>query len=174
MSERIEAYAEAMVLVARSENRLTDVEDEVYRFARAVEGSDELRKALTDPALPLTRKLALIEDLLGGRALATSTALVAMVVAAGRSSDLGAIAGRFIELAAAERQEVIAEVRSAVALDDDQQARLTAALAAKTGKRIELKVVVDESVLGGISARIGDVVIDGTVRHRLDQMKEMI
>lgn len=174
MSDRIDAYAHAMLSVARVEQRLTDVEDEVYRFARTVEGSDALRMALTDPALPLTNKLAVIEDLLGGRALQTSVALVTMVVASGRAADLAAITERFVELAAAEREEAVAEVRTAIPLDDDQRARLTAALSARTGKRVQVKVVVDESVLGGISARIGDTVIDGTIRHRLDQLKELI
>ncbi|MFZ4516285.1 MAG: ATP synthase F1 subunit delta [Acidimicrobiia bacterium] len=174
MTDRIEAYAQAMLSVAQVEQRLTDVEDEVYRFARTVEGSDALRMALTDPALPLTNKLAVIEDLLGDRALQTSVALVTLVVAAGRSADIAAITERFVELAAAARQEVVAEVRSAIPLDDDQRSRLAVALSARTGKRVEVKVVVDERVLGGVSARIGDMVIDGTVRHRIDQLKELI
>ena len=60
-------------------------------------------------------------------------------------------------------------MRSAIALDDDQVQRLAAALGKATGKTIEVKVIVDPSVLGGIVARIGDTVIDGTVRHSLEQ-----
>lgn len=174
MSDRIEAYAQAMLSVARFENRLTDIEDEVFQFARTVEASEELRMALTDPALPLGRKLGIIEDLLGQRALQTSVALVTLVVTAGRAGDLSAITDRFVELAAAERSEAVAEVRSAIPLDDDQKERLAAALAQRTGKRIEVKVIVDASVLGGISTRIDDTVIDGSIRHRLDQLKETI
>jgi F-type H+-transporting ATPase subunit delta len=65
-------------------------------------------------------------------------------------------------------------VRSAVPLDDDQRQRLARALSKNLGKIVEVKVFVDPSVLGGLSARVGDVVIDGTVRHRLDQLKEAI
>jgi F-type H+-transporting ATPase subunit delta len=61
-----------------------------------------------------------------------------------------------------------------VALDASQQERLAAALSQATGKRVEVKVIIDEKVLGGIIARIGDTVIDGTVRHRLEQLKETI
>ena len=68
----------------------------------------------------------------------------------------------------------MAEVRSAVALDESQQQRIAEALARATGKRIEVKVVVDPSVLGGLVATIGDTVIDGSVRHRLEQLKETI
>ena len=68
----------------------------------------------------------------------------------------------------------MAEVRSAVALDDAQKRRIGEALSRKTGKQVEVKVIIDESVLGGIVATVGDTVIDGTVRHRLDQLKEQI
>ena len=68
----------------------------------------------------------------------------------------------------------VAEVRSAVPLTDDQQERLAAALANATGKQVELKVVVDPSVLGGLVATVGDTVIDGTVRSRLDQVKSLL
>jgi F-type H+-transporting ATPase subunit delta len=174
MSERIEAYADAMLLVARTEGYLTDVEDDLFRFARTVEGNDELRLALTDRNLPTERRLAVVEDLMGGKALAASVALASMVVAAGRAGDLTQIVDRFVAAAAAERDQEVAEVRSAIALTDEQVARLAAALSTATGKAVEVKVVVDPTVLGGLVSRLGDLVIDGTVRHRLDQLKEQI
>jgi F-type H+-transporting ATPase subunit delta len=61
-----------------------------------------------------------------------------------------------------------------VPLDESQRTRLAAALSQATGKRVEVKVIVDEKVLGGIVARVGDTVIDGTIRHRLEQLKETI
>jgi F-type H+-transporting ATPase subunit delta len=106
--------------------------------------------------------------------LATSTALASLVVAAGQSGDLPAIVDRFVEVAAAERKHELAEVRSAIPLDEKQVTRLAAALGAATGKVVEVKVIIDPSVLGGIVARVGDTVIDGTVRHRLDQLKEQL
>jgi F-type H+-transporting ATPase subunit delta len=68
----------------------------------------------------------------------------------------------------------VAEVRSAVPLTEDQQTRLAAALANATGKQVEVKVVLDPSILGGLSASVGDVVIDGSVRTRLDQLKTLL
>ena len=95
------------------------------------------------------------------------------MVAAGQVGDLPAIVDRFVELAAAERKREVAEVRSAIPLDDDaDRSASPTALGRATGKDVEVKVIVDPSVLGGIVARIGDTVIDGTVRHRLEQMKE--
>lgn len=65
-------------------------------------------------------------------------------------------------------------MRSAVALTDDQQDRLKAALANATGKQVNLKVIVDPSILGGIVATVGDIVIDGSVRTRVDQLKSRL
>jgi F-type H+-transporting ATPase subunit delta len=173
-SERIEAYAKALLEVARAEGMLHEVEDDLFRFARVFEGNDDLRMALTDPALPTDRRMAVVEELMGGKALNTSAALASFVVGIGRANELPAIVGRFVELAAAERQHEVAEVRSAVPLDEGQRARLAAALSQATGKQVEVKVIVDEKVLGGIVARVGDTVIDGTIRHRLEQLKESI
>ena len=68
----------------------------------------------------------------------------------------------------------VAEVRSAVPLDDAQVQRLATALGRATKKNIEVRVVVDPSLMGGIVATIGDTVIDGSVRHRLEQLKGTI
>jgi F-type H+-transporting ATPase subunit delta len=170
----VEAYARAILEIARVEDRIAPVEDDLFRFARALDASEPLRVALTDPALPVERRLAVIDELTEGKALPLSIALISMVVAAGLASEFGAVADRFVELAAAEREHEVAEVRSAIELDDDQIKRLAAALSRKTKKSIEVRVVVDPSVLGGVMARIGDTIIDGTVRHRLEQMKAQL
>ena len=172
--ERNEAYARAMLEVARGEGPLADIEDDLFRFARVFESSDELRSALTDPHVPVERRLAVVDDLTEGKALAASTALLELVVAAGRAGELPLIVERFVELAVAERQREVAEVRSVIPLDDEQQRRLAAALSRASGKDVEVKVIVDPSVLGGVVARVGDLVIDGSVRHRLDQLKEQL
>ena len=174
MSERIEAYADACLAVARAEGQLDAIEDDLFRFSRTLEGSDALRTALTDPSLPASRRIAVVEELMGGKALNVSAALASFVVGIGRAAEMPAIVDRFVELAAGERDHEVAEVRSAVPLDAKQQERLAAALSRATGKQVEVKVIVDEDVLGGIVARIGDTVIDGTVGRRLAQLKETI
>lgn len=172
VTDRSRAYARAVFEVARAEGVLDKVEDELFRFARVLEGNDELRAALTDQALPAERREAIIEDLLGQRALPLTVAVVAFVAAAGRARDLPEIISEFVERAAASRQRAVAEVRSFAPLDEDQLRRLAQALSANLGKQVEVKVIVDKSVLGGVVAKVGDTVIDGTVRHRLDQLKE--
>ncbi len=171
---KVEAYAQAMLEVSRAEGHLAGVEDDLFRFARTFEANDSLRVALTDPALPIDRRIAVIDELMGGKALATSAALASLVVATGQASDLAAIVDRIVELAATERKHELAEVRTAIPLDDQQIERLATALGKATGKEVEVKVIVDPTVLGGIVARVGDTVIDGTVRHRLEQLKEQL
>lgn len=169
--DRSHAYAEALLAVARSEGSLAEVEDELFRFARVLEANDDLRTTLTDAALPVSRRQQIVEDLLGGRASSTTTALVSMVVGTGRARDLPAIIDELVKLSAAEGNKEVAEVRSAVDLTDDQKQRLAAALEAKTGKKVELKVIIDPTVLGGLVAQVGDTVIDGSVKTRLQQLK---
>jgi F-type H+-transporting ATPase subunit delta len=168
---RIEGYAKAMFEIARAEGTLDEVEDELFRFARSFESSDALRNALTDEMIPAEKRQAIVEDLLGGKTTSTTAQLISMVVGSGRGRDLPAIIDHLVQRASSAKNLEVAEVRTAVALTDDQQARVAAALANATGKQVNLKVVVDPAVIGGIVATVGDTVIDGSVRTRLDQLK---
>jgi F-type H+-transporting ATPase subunit delta len=172
--DRTLAYAEALFGVARAEGTLGEVEDELFRFSQTLQGDDELRNALTDAGIPAARRQQIVEDLLGGKASPTTVALVSMVVGTGRARDLPTIIKRLVEMSAAEANKEVAEVRSAVPLTDDQRDRLAKALGNATGKQVEVKVVVDPSVMGGIVAQVGDTVIDGSVRRRLDQLKNAL
>jgi F-type H+-transporting ATPase subunit delta len=170
----IEGYARALFEVARAEGTLDEVEDELFRFARSYESSDSLRNALTDEHIPAEKRQAIVEDLLGGKTTTTTIQLVSMVVGSGRSRDIPAIVDSLVARASSAKQLDVAEVRTAVALTDDQQARLKAALENATGKSINLKTVVDPSVVGGVVATIGDTVIDDTVRTRIEQLKSRL
>ncbi len=173
-TDRVDAYSQAFFEVARAEKQGGAIEDDLFRFARALDASDDLRMALGDRTVPAERRIAIVEELMGGTAVAVSVGLVSMVVGAERAGELPAIVERFLELSAEQRQHEVAEVRAAVALDDQVRDRLAQALSHATGKQVEVKVVIDPNVLGGVVARIGDTVIDGSVRHRLDQLKERL
>jgi F-type H+-transporting ATPase subunit delta len=172
--DRIDAYAGALFEIARAEGNLGEVEDELFRFSQTLGGSDELRDALTDARISAARRQQIVEDLLDGKASPTTAALVSMVVGAGRARELPAIIRQLVERSAAEARKEVAEVRSAVNLTADQRERLVEALNAATGKQVALKVIVDPSVMGGIVAQVGDTVIDGSVRHRLEQLKQAL
>jgi F-type H+-transporting ATPase subunit delta len=170
---RVEGYASAFFAVARAERVLEDVEDELFRISRTIAGDDRLRSVLTDPAIPAEARTGVVEDLLR-RARPLTRSLVSFVVGAGRAKELPAIVDEFLKMAAAARQREVAEVTSAVPLDDAQKERLAQALSKATGKQVEVLVIVDPYVLGGLRARIGDRVIDGTVRTRLQKLRDVL
>lgn len=172
--ERVEAYATALLEIAKAEGHLTEVEDELFRFSRIIAGNDELRMAIGNPGLPVDRRAAIVDELLEGRTLAVTRAMAAFIVGAGRGHDFPAIVQRFVELSAHQRDREVAEVRSATPLDEAAQRKLADALSRATGKQIEVKVAVDPTVMGGLVVEMGDTVIDGTVRHRLEQLKETL
>lgn len=172
--DRTTAYAEALFAVARAEGPLAEIEDELFRVAQVVRGNDELRDSLADPHVPVATRQQVIVDLLGGKAQPATTSLVSMVVGTGRIRDLPAIVDELVAMAAREANKEVAEVRSAIALTDDQKTRLAEALGRATGKSIEVKVILDPSVKGGLVAQVGDTVIDGSVRRRLDLLKHAL
>ncbi len=171
MSDALDAYANAMFDVAQSEGRLDTVEDELFRLGQTLENSDSLRNALTDENIPAGKRQAIVEDLFGGKVSSTTTQLVSFVVGSGRSRDLSQIISRLGDRVAATKQKAVAEVRTAVPLSDDQTHRLATALAHATGKSVVVKNIIDPSILGGLVAQVGDQIIDGSVRTRLDQLK---
>ena len=174
MTDRNDAYAAALLEIAKAEGNLDTVEDELFRVARTIESNEDLRSTLTDQAIPIDRRQKIVEALLDGKASPVTTALVSFVVGAGRSRNLPEIIDRLVARAADERREAVAEVRTAYPLDDQHRQKLADALSKATGKHVSLKVVVDPTVMGGVIATIGDTVIDGTIRHRLDQLRESL
>lgn len=171
---RVQGYAVALFQVAKAEGALDAVEDELFRFARTVQQETRLREALTDINLPAAHRADMVTELLGAKASPHTVNLIRFVVESGRARDLPAIVDSLVALAAAERRRSIAEVRAAVPLADAERDRLRTAIERATGKDVELKVVVDPAVVGGLFVRVGDVVFDGTVRRRLQQMKERL
>jgi F-type H+-transporting ATPase subunit delta len=173
-NDRVRGYATALVAVADAEGVLDRVADELFAFSKAVEQDAKLRDALTDRALPLENRRALIQDILGGRAHEVTVSLASFIVEAGRARDLGKIADGVVGLAAERREQAVAEVRSAVPLSDAQRTRLEVALSRATGRTIEAKVVVDPTIVGGVIARVGDLVFDGSIASRLEDAKQAL
>jgi len=173
-SDRNLRYAEAIVTLARGEDALDVVEDELLAVARAVDGNEELRQRLTDIHLPVARRLGFVEsEAMAAAHPATRTAL-ATIIAAERAGDLAVIAQEVARRAAAARDEELAEAYVAVPLDDARRAALKDALERATGRKLDLKVIVDPSVVGGVRARIGDTVIDGSLLRRLTDLRTRV
>jgi F-type H+-transporting ATPase subunit delta len=170
----VRGYAEALFAVAEAETETRLVEDQLYAFGKLVERDAGVRDALIDPALPVENKKALIGEVLGERANPLAVHLLGLIVELGRARELGRIVAEFVRVAAERRQHQVAEVRSAIPLDEARRTKLETALSKATGRKVEVKVVVDPSVIGGVVARLGDEVFDGTVRSRLRAVRQML
>ena len=169
-ASHIEGYASALLDIASAEGE--GVADEIYRAAQALNGNADLIDVLADGRIPTERKQGIVDDLLGSRASKVTVASITFVIAAGQARHLGDIAKRLAELAAEAEGEVVAEVRAPLDLDSDQIDRLSVALSRATGRRVQVKVIVDPSVIGGVVAKVGDTVLDGSVQNRFTELRE--
>ncbi|HEX9527090.1 MAG TPA: F0F1 ATP synthase subunit delta [Streptosporangiaceae bacterium] len=175
MMDAIEQLAiEAMVLAAEADGSLDELEDGLFRFGRVVAGQPDLRAALTDPSLPAGRKQALLGALLDGKVTPVTLRLISQVVLHPRGRSLTVALDLCAAIAARRREQLIAVVHSAIELSAIERRRLAEALAASYGHQVHLNVVIDPSVMGGISIRIGDELIDGTVASRLASVRRKL
>jgi F-type H+-transporting ATPase subunit delta len=173
-TERLDGYASAVLSSVRGERRLGDVEDELFRFMRIVEGNEELRVALTTAELPDTVRASIAAGLLARRASQEATRMAAYAARVGRPRDYPTLLGALVDLVAKEANRRVADVRSAIELSAQQRARLTAALTSFTGYPVDVRATADPQLLGGFVANIGDLVIDASLRHRVELAREAL
>ncbi|MBB1242601.1 F0F1 ATP synthase subunit delta [Streptomyces durbertensis] len=173
--DAVEVLADiADLIAAERDGTLDDVEDEIFRFGRIVSSSPDLRAALTGNTEQASYKSAqteLLRRLLGGRAKPATERLVIRLVAHPRGRSLEGGLESLSKLAAERRGRSVAVVTSAVPLSDTQKQRLGAALSRIYGRQVHINLDVDPAVLGGISVRIGDEVINGSISDRLDDVE---
>jgi F-type H+-transporting ATPase subunit delta len=175
MVDAIEELAvSAMVLAAAADNALDDLEDDLFRFGRVVAAQPDLRSVLADRSLPEDGKQSLLDTLLAGKVNKVTLALINQMVAHPRGRSLSAALDVCAGIAAQHREQLIALVRSAVELSAAHRRRLAKALADAYGHSVHLNVVVDPSVVGGISVQIGDELIDGTAASRLAEVRRKL
>ncbi len=166
--------AQAGFISANRDGSLDRVESELFHFGRAVDASSELQMSLTDPALSAQAKAGIIRDLLADKVSLTSLSIITYVASHLRGRRVDSLVSQLTELAAAQRNQVVAQVTSVVALDDGQQQRLIAALNKLTGKNVRLNVAVDPTIIGGFSVKIGEDIIDGTIASRLEDARRAL
>jgi F-type H+-transporting ATPase subunit delta len=166
--------AMAAFTAAERAGQLDELEVELFSVAAMVEQQHRVRSALTDPGLPVANKRALVADLLAGKVGERTAALADLAVELHEGRDLDTQLKEWAEEAAARHNRAVAEVRSAVELDDRRRARLTEALTRVLGKPVVLQVTVDEAILGSVVVRVGDELFDGSIRSRLEQAREAL
>jgi F-type H+-transporting ATPase subunit delta len=159
---------------AEADGRIDDLEDELFRFSRVIEGEPDLRGALAGPGLPADRKKSVVDALLDGKVTPATLTLVTELVLRPRGRSLEGGLAEYGKLVAQRRRRLFALVRTSSALSAEQRTRLAAVLAAAYGHEVHLNIEIDPTVIGGLSIEIGDEIIDGTIAGRLDDVRRRL
>ncbi len=162
-------YAEAAFRLARDENALPAWSD-MLRFMASVIADPQIARALDNPKLGTAEKEALLLSVAGDRLSTLGRNFLRVLIEADRATLLPQIAGLFATLKAGAEGLAKATIDTAFPLDETQLRSLTAALEQRFGKKIEAVVNVDRSLIGGVCIAVGDTVIDGSVKAKLDAM----
>ncbi|HEX7355661.1 MAG TPA: F0F1 ATP synthase subunit delta [Mycobacteriales bacterium] len=166
--------AQAAFTAAERDGTLEDTEDELFRFARIVDGAPDLRTALADPRTPVEAKRRLVQSLLEGKVGDVTLLLAEHVVAAPRGRAADRAIDELAAQAAARKQRVIAVVTSAVPLSSEQTDALAESLGRVLGHDVHLQTRTDPEILGGVVIRVGDELFDGSVLARMSAARTLL
>jgi F-type H+-transporting ATPase subunit delta len=167
--------AMAAFTAAEKAGELEQLEGELFGLATLVEREPRVRSALTNPGLPVENKRELVAELLRrGGASRRAAALADLLVELYEGHQLDSVAKAWAEAAAARRDRVVAEVRTAIELDAQRRARLAEVLTRVIGRPVVLQTTVDEAILGSVVVRVGNDLFDGSIRSRLEQAREAL
>ncbi len=171
--KRVSGFADA-VLESLATTDFANVEDDLFRWARTVESTAELRRILTDRDAPISGRVTLTSTLLQGKVTDASLRLAIYAVTGGRARDIVGTLDHLVDYVARARDWRVARVWTARALDDAPRRELAASLRVITGHDVELQVVEDDSLLGGVLVQVGDLRLDATTKGRLVALREAI
>jgi len=168
-------YARALLDVARKEGDPQAVEAELVSFAALVQAHEPLRHALTHPAVPGPRKVALVRELVGRGHLSPIVGkLLVLLAERDRFPILPDLVEEYGQRLLAHLNVLRAEVVSATPLGPGRAEALERALSAMTGRSVSMTARVDDSLIGGVVAKIGSIVYDGSVRRQLEKVRERL
>ncbi len=164
--ERLGVETEAAA--AEKDGALDRLESELFAFTQTIQNSSELRTVLADRTVQSTaKKSALIRTLLNGKATESTIRLIGAMVDQPRGRNIEAGMRDLAEAVAARKNRTIVHVKSAIALSKEQIDRITKSLSAQIGATVRLNVEIDPNILGGLSVRFGDELIDGSIATRI-------
>jgi F-type H+-transporting ATPase subunit delta len=166
-------YAGAMFEIGLKHNALDRTLDDVQEMAR-VFANRKLSYLLREPKIPAKRKETAIRQALASKVLPSSLNLALLVVQRGLVELMPNIARELEQLVLNYKNQAVAEVTTATEIGDAQMALIKQALERRTGKTILVKSKVQPEILGGVIARVGDQVIDSSVRHRLNALRQQL
>ena len=165
------AFARAMLAVADASGRIDAVEDDLRNVAETYQASADLREFLSRPGLEGGAKRGALEALLDKRVDPIVLSNLGLLAEQGHGRLLAEVVHDYIAEAAGARGSLTAEVTTAVELAADQAERIQAALAQRTGRAVVLRTTVDPAIVGGVVVRLGDEVIDDSIRNRINRLR---
>lgn len=164
--ERLGVETEAAA--AEKDGALDQLEAELFAFTQTIQNSSELRTVLADRTMQSSaKKSALIRTLLSGKASESTIRLIGSIVDQPRGRNVEAGMRDLADAVAARKNRTIVHVKSAIALSKEQIERITKSLSAQIGATVRLNVEIDPNILGGLSVRFGDELIDGSIATRI-------
>lgn len=166
-------YAEAAFQLATRDDVL-DVYGDGLDLAVQMLAGDDVRAILRNPARPLLDRVGLIQTLLAKRVPAPILNLVGLLVERGKVDTLATVAAEYRRLLNAERGIVQALATTATPLSKAETEALQRKVAEMTGQTVDLRVEVDEALIGGLTVRVGDTLYDASVRGRLERLRERL
>ena len=158
---------EAEASVANQNNELDRLEEEIFHFSRIVASELELRQILNSPKYSSEGKRVLVAKLLASKVCPSTSRLLASLVSGMRGRSIEKTIAFYASATAARKMRVIAHVKCAVELSQGQKDKLASSLSGKIGQPVRLNVELDPKVLGGLSIRFADELIDATIVNRL-------
>ena len=162
-------YAEAAFEIGRADGTLDTWERDLERLRAAI-ADPELRSLVEHPAVAYADKERVVRRVVGD-VVPESVSLVLLMIRRGRPGAIGRMVEHFAELVRRHRGVELAEVRTVLPMEDEQRDAVAGRLHQMTGSKIEINEVVDESLIGGITVRIGDRLYDASVRNRLERLR---
>jgi F-type H+-transporting ATPase subunit delta len=172
--EIVRRYAVTLLETAAEAGELDRVSGDVGGIAATLRQSAELTDFLANPLIGVELKRSALEQLFSDKVAPLALSFMLLMTLRRRAGIIQAALEAFVELAEERAGTVRAEVRAAASLTDEQSERLRQRLAAYTGKDIRLHTVVDPALRGGMVARVGDIVFDGSLGRQLERLQHRL
>jgi F-type H+-transporting ATPase subunit delta len=171
VEQLVQKYAQAVYELAIEKKQIIEVEAQLNTVAQTITSHQELATFLYHPRVPLQAKKSLLKSVFGNDVAVYVLNFLLLIVDKRRESFLPQIIEQFVVLANEARNIAIAKVTTFLPLSDSEEVALTQKLAILTGKNIQLQIHTDPSIIGGVIVRLGDKLIDGSVKRQLDRLK---
>jgi F-type H+-transporting ATPase subunit delta len=165
-------YARALMSVAEERDEVDAVANDMAAIGRALRAAPELKQLLASPVVAESRKASVLREVFASRIGQVAMGFLDLLVRKHREVHLEEVVAQFQALRDELRNLITVDVTGAVMLEEDQQRELTARLERRTGKSVRLRIATDRTIMGGLMIRIGDTVLDASVRHQLVRLRE--